>query len=160
MTKNQQHITILIGSDHGGFGTKQSLVAALQDRGYEVIDCGAKNYNPDDDYPSFAFKVGEELVKLLHQNKLARGILLCRSGAGMNVAANKVNGVRAAETNSIEQAQHARRDNDANIATIAADWLDIDAVLQIVSHFINTQFSGEERHIRRINQISAYEKNN
>ncbi len=159
MTDKVRDIMILIGSDHGGFEKKQAVVAMLRDQGYQVLDCGAASFDPDDDYPQFAFKVGEELVKLLHQDKLAYGILLCRSGAGMSIAANKVVGVRAAETNSIEHAQHARQHNGANVATIAADWLDLDIVLSIVNHFVNTQFSGEERHLRRINQIGAYEQN-
>lgn len=149
---------IFIGADHGGFEKKQEIISQLEELGHQVVDCGAHHLDPEDDYPEYAFKVGEELVKAQNVGEDALGILLCRSGAGMNMAANKVMGVRAAVVSSIDQAGHARQHNNANIATLSADWMSTNEMMKITRQFIETDFSKEERHIRRVAQISSYEQ--
>ena len=146
---------IFVGSDHGGFEYKAAVIAKIQSLGHEAVDKGAFSLDPDDDYPQFAFAVGEAVAALPQDQ--AKGILLCRSGAGMTIAANKVSHVRAVQARSQEEVKHACEHNDANVLTLSADWLSEEEVLNLVEAFLVTPFSKEARHQRRVEQIAAYE---
>lgn len=146
--------TIFIGADHGGFELKQKIIEQLQQQGYTVEDCGAHSYNPDDDYPEFAFAVAEKVAA----DPLTRGILLCRSGVGMTVAANKVPGARAATLHTPAEAAHARSNDDVLIAALPADYLSEAELFEVLGVFLTTPFSDAPRHARRLEQITAYER--
>lgn len=145
---------VFVGSDHGGWGNKDSLITLLSSKGYVVEDCSGAHFDPEDDYPPVAFKVAEKV----QYNRNAMGVLLCRSGSGMIMAANRVQGIRAAVAHTEQAARHARTDNDANVLSVSADWLSQEQIEEIVIAFLEQQFFGEERHKRRISQIHAYEK--
>jgi len=145
-------IKILIGADHGGYNLKEKLVERLRSKGFAVEDIGYKEYEPTDDFPEIAFKLGEKVVF-----EKAKGILICSSGIGMSIAANKVKGVRAGLCTSIKQARLAKSDNDINVLCLANKLVSMDKNFKIVIKFINTVFSSDERFIRRIKKIKNYE---
>ncbi|MEO8329365.1 MAG: ribose-5-phosphate isomerase, partial [Candidatus Nanopelagicales bacterium] len=142
-----------MGSDHAGFDLKQTLMAALSSAGHEVIDHGPTAYDPLDDYPPFCLATAAAVVA----DPESLGIVLGGSGNGEQIAANKVVGVRAALCWSSEIAALARQHNDANVASLGARMQSHEQALTIVSTFLSTPFSGDERHIRRIRQMSEYE---
>lgn len=150
---------IFIGADHGGFELKGKVADWLKTHGYQVEDLGAHSLLPTDDYPEYAFKVATAVSQANHnQDHAALGIVLCRSGAGMIIAANKVDGVRAALASSPEQARLAREHNDATVLGLDADWIKTDVALATVAEFVSTQFDQQSRHARRVNQITQYER--
>lgn len=144
---------IYIGADHGGYKLKEELKKYLGEIGHEVEDMGAHELDPEDDYPDFVFPVAEKVA----QNPGAFGIVIGRSGNGEAIAANKVKGIRAALCWSEEIAKKAREHNDANILSLGADYIDTEKAKIIVKTFLETSFSEEERHKRRIEKISKYE---
>lgn len=151
---------IYIGSDHAGFGLKEKLIPYLRDLGHEVIDKGAFEYNEEDDYPDYIFPVAREVS--LHPNEV-RGIVLGGSGQGEAMAANKFNDVRAAvyygdglrsatgDNESIIKL--SREHNDANILSIGARFVTEDEMKSAVKEWLDTSFSGSERHKRRISKM-------
>lgn len=143
---------IYLGSDHGGFEFKEELKIFLQKKNYKFEDLGNVVYDKEDDYPDYAFKVAKKVAS----NKNSKGILLCRSSAGMVIAANKIKGIRAVSVFDVKSAQHSRQHNDANIIALSGDWLDNKKMFKIIEIFLNTEFSNEERHIRRIEKINKY----
>ena len=146
---------IVIGADHGGFAYKETLRVWLADAKHEVHDCGAFEFNQSDDYPVFATALAKDLLTAQAEGQAAMGILLCRSGAGMAMAANRFSAIRAAVVTTQEQAVHARAHNDANVIVLSGDWLDLDQMKACTQTFLATQFGSEERHVRRIAQLSA-----
>jgi len=144
---------IYISSDHAGFDVKGTIVVLLKTQNREVNDLGPYVFNKDDDYPDFAFTLGE---KVAEEN--GRGILVCGSGVGICIAANKVVGVRAALIESKEQAIKAREDDDANVLVLDRITYDPTKDFEIIEAWIKTKFTYAERHIRRINKITEYEK--
>lgn len=144
---------IYLGSDHGGFDLKEKIKKWLTQEKYEWEDLGNKVYDPEDDYPQFAFAVAQKVAK-----ERSKGILCCRSAAGMVIAANKVKGARAVTAFNAESAKHSREHNDANILALSGDWLDDYQAKAILEVWLNTEFSGEERHARRIKQIEENER--
>ena len=145
---------VFIGADHGGFELKEKIKTHLESRGYTVHDCGAATLDAKDDYPDFAFAVAKNVAA----DQYSRGVLLCRSGAGMTIAANKVLGARAATLHTGEEAAHARHHNDVNIAALPADFLTEQEIFEILGIFLVTPFSDEERHKRRLAKISEFEQ--
>ncbi|MFA5025169.1 MAG: RpiB/LacA/LacB family sugar-phosphate isomerase [Candidatus Shapirobacteria bacterium] len=143
---------IYIAADHRGFRLKEELKKWLEQELYEFRDLGPSEYNRDDDYPEIAIKLGETVVQ-----DNSRGILVCGSGAGASIAANKVLGVRAGLCTSIKQANSAKNDDNINILCLSADWVSAEDNQKIAETFLKTLFSSEERYIRRINQIKDYE---
>jgi len=143
---------IYIAADHGGFASKQTLIENLESQGYSVTDCGADTLRPDDDYPLIVEKVAQKM----QVDKEAVGILLCRSGAGMSMAANRFSHLRAVTASNKEQAQHAREHNNANVLTLSADWLSVEEMQTILKTFLTTPFSDEERHARRVAQLGIF----
>jgi ribose 5-phosphate isomerase B len=142
---------IAIGSDHRGFAAKQRLVPLLRQLGHEVLDTGPEA-NESVDYPDFAFQVG----RAVGEGRVDRGILICGTGIGMCIAANKVPGVRAAPCHDSITAEMSRRHNDANILCISADLLGDDLIARMVRIWLETPFEGG-RHSRRVDKISQFE---
>lgn len=150
-------VTVVLGADHGGFPFVLELIQKLESAGISVMSVGAEKLNPEDDYPKFAIEVGKTVRALENQGKEAYGILLCRSGTGMTIAANKVTGIRAVTASTEEQVRLSREHNDANVLSLSADWLTLDQMWQLAQIFIETPVSTEERHKRRVEQIREYE---
>ena len=145
---------IAIATDHNGVNEKKEIIKYLEEKGIEILDLSTDN-TPTDDYPDFALRVAKSVIN----NECNFGILLCGTGIGMSIAANKVKGIRCAHVSSIEEAYHTRVDNDANIIALSYK-NDLSNILEMVDKFINTPFSNEERHIRRINKIKEFEEQN
>lgn len=145
---------IYIAADHGGFTLKELIKKFLTRSGYKVTDLGAHKYTATDDYPDFSFALAEKVSK----NKNAKGILLCRSGQGACIAANKVPGVRASQSWNVETARRSRADDDSNVLCLGADFLSRKEVETIVMAWLKTPFSKLTRHKRRIKKITQYEK--
>lgn len=141
---------IAIGSDHAGFKLKCEIARDLQNDGYEVIDCGT--YSEDSvDYPDFAVKVAEQVL----QND-ARGVLICGTGIGISIAANKIPGIRAALCQNSYVARLAREHNDANIVAVGARITGSGLALEIIRAFLNSEFEGG-RHLKRLKKITNIE---
>ena len=144
---------IHIAADHAGFELKQLLVEGLTVAGYEVVDHGAFGYDPQDDYPGFCFAAGEAVVA----DPGSLGIVLGGSGNGEQIAANKVKGARAALAWNVETAKLGRAHNDANVISLGWRQHGLEEALEIIQAFLDEPFTGEERHVRRISQLAAYE---
>jgi ribose 5-phosphate isomerase B len=144
---------IHLGCDHAGFGLKEKVAQHLKSKGHEVIDHGAKTYDALDDYPVFCFLAAKGAA----QDPSSLAIVMGGSGNGEQIAANKIKGVRAALAWSVETAKLAREHNNANVIGIGGRMHSESESLAIVDAFINTNFSNDERHMRRINQLSEYE---
>ena len=148
-------MVIYLGADHRGFVLKEAVKQYLASQGYEVYDAGAASADPSDDFPKFAVKVANSVAAMPGQ---ARGILLCGSGTGMEIAANKVKGIRAAMALSNEQVLSSRHDDDANVLVIAADYTAEEDAKKYLDVFIKAPFAGEERHLRRLKEIKDIEE--
>ncbi len=144
---------IYVGSDHRGFYLKNKIVKFLREKEYQIKDLGAIKYNQEDDYSDISIKLAEKVVR-----ENTKGILICESGVGVCISANKVDGARAALCTTEKQARLARTDDDANILCLSAGLVDEEINLEIVNSFLETVFASEERFIRRINKIKKYEK--
>ncbi len=144
---------IFIGADHRGFQLKEYLKTYLTESGYTVVDCGNTVLDPNDDYPDFAFEVAKRVV----EDPNNRGIVICGSGAGVSIAVNKIDGVRAVLGVSPEQIRDARNDDDINIIALACNYLTDEQAQSIVASFIKTPFGAKERYIRRIGKITTQE---
>ena len=145
---------IYFGADHRGFSLKEFLKSQAQDQGYETLDCGNSQYDESDDYPDFARAVAEKVGK---NPDGSRGILICGSGVGMDIAANKFPGVRAGLALSSDQIYDARRDDDINILAVPADFVSQEDAGKILKIFLETKFKSEERHRRRLGKIAEIE---
>lgn len=147
-------MVIYIASDHRGFKIKEHLKEKLKDRGYSIYDVGDSTYNEDDDYPDFAKKVGEKVSVDFERSK---GIVICGSGVGVDVVANKYPNVRSSLVSTPDQAFDSRTDDDANVLALGANYLDEEKAEKIVFTWLQTPFSGENRHVRRIRKIQQAE---
>lgn len=145
---------IYIGADHRGFELKERLKLFLQDKGYQIEDVGNDHYDDNDDYPDFAEAVAKK-VSLNYEN--ARGILLCGSGVGVDVVANKFRNVRSALVATPDQAFDSRNDDDANVLSLAADYLKPADAEKIVLTWLTTPFADEEKFRRRLEKIRRLE---
>jgi ribose 5-phosphate isomerase B len=142
---------IAIGSDHAGYGLKEKVKEFLKTNGYKFEDFGTQSKDPVD-YPDFAKKVSEAVL-----GGCDFGILICGSGIGMSMAANKFPGIRAAFCMTPELAKAGREHNNANVLTLGARFIDEDLAKKIVKTFLETEFTDEERHLRRVKKIGALE---
>jgi len=142
---------IFLGADHAGYMLKEEIKKYLLNSGYEVEDKGAYNLNPKDDYPDFIVPVAKAVAK----NKNSRGIIFGSSGQGEAIVANRIKGVRAAlyYGSNIEIVKLSRTHNNANILSLGARFLTKEQAKEAVELWLNTDFSNEERHIRRIGKI-------
>lgn len=143
-----------IGTDHAGFELKERVVAHLRDAGHEVVDHGAHEYDSLDDYPPFCFEAAEAVVA----DPGSLGIVIGGSGNGEQMAANCVKGVRAALVWNESTARLAREHNDANVVSVGARQHSVEECLALIDAFLETPFSEDERHQRRIDLMSAYEE--
>lgn len=146
---------VFLATDHAGFDFKEQIKTYLQKKGYEVEDCGAHEFNKDDDYPDFIAIAAEKVS----QTPSSFGIVLGKSGAGECIVANKIKGVRAVLGISEKNAQLAREHNDANILSLGSEIVDLELAKKMIELFLQTSFSNEERHIRRIEKIKKIESN-
>ena len=144
---------IAVASDHRGVTYKKEIIEYLNSKGYEAFDCSPKN-TPTDDYPDFAFKV----CNLVTSKEADLGILVCRTGIGMSIAANKVKGIRCAKVDSVEDAMLCRNDNGANVMTFNYT-KDMDLIKEMIDTFITSEPMNDERHRRRVSKITEYEEN-
>ncbi|MCR5527025.1 MAG: ribose 5-phosphate isomerase B [Lachnospiraceae bacterium] len=139
---------IAIGCDHGGFDLKNAVIAHLKEKGYEVKDYGT--YSKEScDYPEFGHAVG----KAVASGEADQGIVICTTGIGISIAANKIKGIRAALCTNSLLAEMTRLHNDANVLALGAGIVGEGLAMNIVDTFLTTEFSGEERHERRIKKI-------
>ena len=145
---------IAIGADHAGYALKDQIRDALRQDGHEVADLGA-NSGESADYPDYAGAVAHDVVS----GAADRGVLVCSTGVGMSIAANKVDGIRAALAVSPDEVRLTRAHNDANIITIGARYTDLQTANEMVKVFLETPFDGG-RHARRIGKIAQLEKMN
>ncbi|MCI8747195.1 MAG: ribose 5-phosphate isomerase B [Lachnospiraceae bacterium] len=139
---------IALGSDQGGFGLKQEVIKHLQEKGLEYKDYGSYD-EKSCDYPVYAKKVANAIVS----GECDKGILICGTGIGISIAANKIKGIRAALCHDTFSAQATREHNDANILAMGARVIGPGHALKVVDTFLETEFSNEERHVRRVGMI-------
>ena len=143
---------IALGCDHRGLELKQVIMPFLQNLGHNYQDFGCYGTGPVD-YPDIAREVGEAVAS----GDFDRGILICSTGIGMSIAANKIKGIRAALCYDVFTAQRARQHNDANILCLRGENVNTDSALEIVKTFLSTDFEGG-RHVQRVNKIKALER--
>lgn len=150
---------IYIGSDHRGYKLKEALKAYLTELGLTYEDMGALSYDPNDDYPDYAVLVAKKVA----ENPPAggeenRGILICGSGVGVDIVANKFKGIRSALCFDVLQAKASRNDDNTNVLSLPADYIDENLAKEIVKIWLETPFSDEERHVRRVEKIKKIEE--
>ena len=144
---------IAVGADHGGLALKEKIVCFLKEEGHEVADFGTMTYDSCD-YPDFGIAASEAVAS----GECERGILVCTTGIGISIAANKVKGIRCALCTDATCARLTREHNDANILALGGGIVGVNLALDIVKTFLGTEFSHLEKHQRRIDKISAIEK--
>ena len=147
-------MVIYLGADHRGFNLKESIKSWLKNQGYEVVDFGANVLNPEDDYTDFAIKVGETIQK---DYENGRGILICGSGAGVCITANKFKRVKAGVGFNPDQVFEMRNDDNINVLCLASDFIDEEQAKKIVKVFLITPFDHKENHLRRLQKIEELE---
>jgi ribose 5-phosphate isomerase B len=146
-------VKIGVAADHGGFEMKRQLAKLLATEGHEVVDFGNKVYDSDDDYPDFAIP----LARAVATGDVKRGVLVCGSGVGASVAANKVNGVRAALCEDHFSARQGVEDDDMNIVCFGGRTMGIALAWDCAKNFLDAKFSGAERHRRRLAKVTQLE---
>lgn len=142
---------IYLGADHNGFAYKQQIADFLQRSGHEVIDLSDGALDPGDDFPLFAGKVAHAMQS--DTDKQVRGILVCGSGQGMCMAANRFKGIRASLCWNLAEARAARNDDDSNVLCLSTREVDLPTTQAIIATWLETPFAGAERYIRRIKQL-------
>lgn len=149
---------IHIATDHAGLDFSTQLQDHLRSAGHDVVDHGPIEYDAVDDYPAFCIRAAQAVVRDQAAGVQTLGIVFGGSGNGEQIAANKVEGVRAALVWNLSTAELAREHNDANVIAIGARQHSFDEVIALIDRFIATPFSGDERHVRRIGQIAEFER--
>lgn len=145
---------LYLAADHGGFELKEHLKSFLKEGGVEYKDMGAHKFDPDDDYPDFVVPAVLEVAKNDAGN---RAILICRSGVGEVIIANKFKGIRATLSWSVEHAAKSRAHNNTNILALPGDYISKKEAEEIVAEWLTAKFTKEERHVRRLSKISDIE---
>ena len=145
---------IAIACDHGGFGLKEPLARVLESQGCEVLDLGAHRLDQDDDYPDFARYVGQAI----QHGQANRGVLICGSGVGACVAANKMNGIRAGVCHDAYSARQGVEHDDMNVLCLGARIVGDELARELARSFAGAVFSGDERHLRRLEMVKAIEE--
>ncbi len=144
---------IAIGADHGGFPLNERIIVELKNAGHEVLDFGTHDGSQPDDYPDYAQRVGESIQR----GEAERGILVCGSGVGASVAANKLKGVRACLCHDTYSAHQGVEHDDINVLCLGARIVGIELALELVRAFLGARFTEEARHIRRLAKVTAME---
>lgn len=147
-------MNVAIGTDHAGFALKATVVEAIRALGHHVIDCGAFELVPGDDYPDFAAAVASAVI----EDRADRGVLVCGSGVGASVAANKFAGVRSGLCHDTYSAHQGVEDDDMNVLALGARVIGPALATELVAAFLNARFSGAERHERRLSKVRALER--
>ncbi|MEX2179409.1 MAG: ribose 5-phosphate isomerase B [Gemmatimonadaceae bacterium] len=147
-------LVVAIGTDHAGFPLKDAVRQAVRTAGRDVLDCGAVSVDPADDYPDYAQRVAEALLG----GRAERGVLLCGSGVGISVAANKFPGVRAALCHDVFSARQGVEDDAMNVLCLGARVIGPSLAAEIVGAFLGAVFSGAERHRRRLEKVQGFER--
>jgi len=142
---------IAVASDHGGFDLKKDLAGALAQAGHEVVDMGAHQFDPTDDYPDFAAAIARAVAA----GEVERGVLVCGSGVGASIAANKIHGVRAAICHDTYSAHQGVEHDDMNILVLGGRVIGTEVAHELVRAFTGATFSREPRHVRRVNKVKA-----
>ena len=146
-------LRVALGVDHGGFSLKTELLPWLQGQGYEVLDLGAHTLDPADDYPDFSLVVAQAVAS----GKAQRGIIICGSGVGACIVANKVAGVRAGLCHDTYSARQGVEHDDMNVLCLGARVIGAELARELMAAFLSAQFSGAERHQRRLQKLLAIE---
>ena len=146
---------IAVGADHAGYDLKQKVVMFLDELGVEVIDVGAHELDDSDDYPDFALLLGRAVVSA----EAERGIMLCGSGVGANIALNKIDGIRASVCHDIYSAHQGVEHDDMNVLCIGGRIIDEELAIDLVKSFVEAKFTSEDRHMRRLKKALNIEKN-
>lgn len=157
-TRYGRDMRIHVATDHAGLDFSQNIQTRFRELGYDVIDHGPKEYDALDDYPAFCINAARAVAKDQSQGVAALGIVFGGSGNGEQIAANKVEGIRAALVWNKDTAVLAREHNDANVISIGARQHTYEEALELIELFVNTPFPGEERHTRRVAQMAEYER--
>jgi ribose 5-phosphate isomerase B len=145
---------VAVGTDHAGFPLKPWTLEIIRSLGHEVVDCGAQTVIPDDDYPDYAQRVAQSIL----EDGSQRGVLLCGSGVGASVAANKFRGIRAALCHDTFSARQGVEDDDMNVLCLGARVVGPALATEIVRAFLGATFSKAERHRRRVAKIQEFER--
>ncbi len=147
---------IAVGCDHAGFELKQEVDRWLRQWGHDVQDAGAHTLDPADDYPDYSRKVADAVAN----GTADRGVIVCGSGVGASIAANKVGGVRAAMCHDTYSARQGVEHDDMNVLCVGSRVVGVELARELVSAFLEARFSGEERHVRRLKKVLAIEADN
>ena len=145
---------IAIGTDHAGMVLKETVVGAIREAGHEVIDCGAYELDPDDDYPDFA----ETVAIAVTDGRAERGVLVCGSGVGASVAANKFVGIRSALCHDTFSARQGVEDDSMNVLSLGARVIGPSLAIELVRAFLRAEFSNATRHRRRLQKVNGFER--
>ncbi len=152
---------VLVASDHAGFELKNHVVGFLKNEGYDVVDLGPHEYDPEDDFVDFAEKLCRKMLEEMKENENKdeiRGILICGSGQGMCIAANKFPGIYAAQIWDEASGKIAKEHDDANVACLAGRFLDKETAEKAVKAWLEARFLEEEKRLRRVNKIKKIER--
>jgi len=144
---------VALGADHGGFALKTELAARLKDK-YDILDLGAKTLDPADDYPNYAKAVAQTVAS----GDVQRGIIICGSGVGACIVANKIKGVRACLCHDTYSAHQGVEHDDMNVICLGARVIGGELAFELIAAFLEAKFSGEERHSRRLAKVLAIEQ--
>ena len=145
---------IYLAADHAGFELKEGIRKFLLEQNYELEDCGSFSYDPNDDYPQLIVKAAEKVS----QSQDSKGIVFGKSGTGEEIVANKISGIRAFTGVNEENVRLAREHNDANILSLGSEFVDLELAKKLINVFLNTAFSTDPRHERRLDEITEIEK--
>lgn len=156
----EEKIRVFLGTDHRGFKLAEELAIWMMENNIPLKNCGAWEFDKDDDYVDYAKEVAHTVSNDIKLGRTSRGIVLCGSGVGVDIVANKVKGIRCGLGISAKQIKEAREDDDINVLAIAADYIGEKEAKEMIIAFLETPFSGEERHKRRIRKISNLESSN
>jgi ribose 5-phosphate isomerase B len=146
-------MNVALGTDHGGFALKATIAEAITALGHTVIDCGAFSYDAADDYPDFS----TEVARTVASGRARRGVLICGSGVGASVAANKILGIRSALCHDTFSAHQGVEDDDMNVLALGARVIGPSLAVELVRAFLAAEFSGAERHRRRLEKVKRLE---
>jgi ribose 5-phosphate isomerase B len=145
---------VALGSDHGGFALKETVAEAIRRNGHEVLDCGAQSLEPDDDYPDFTAAVARAVLA----GQAERGVVVCGSGVGAAIAANKFAGIRASLCHDTFSARQGVEDDSMNVLALGARIIGPSLAEELVHAFLHATFSNAERHRRRLEKVFAFER--
>lgn len=145
---------VVIASDHAGFDLKIEMMENIRRLGHEVVDRGAFTRDPGDDYPDFAEAIGTSILG----GEADRGVLICGSGVGASVAANKIPGIRAGLCHDEYSAHQGVEHDDMNVLVLGSRVVGVELARELVARFLGAAFSGEERHVRRLGKVRAIEQ--